>query len=259
MFYMRKFIYFLVIVVLLSTFSCSYFQPSIMFKTPRGYNFTQWVDSVQREYVLRENDVFTMNLYSNDGFRLIDMINTSGGAAQQMLGANAIDYRIGLDKKVKLPVLGMVDITGLTIREAEKFLEKRYSEFYNNPYILIKITNKRVIIFPGSEGTARVVPLQNQNTTLVEALALAGGISEVGKAKKVKLIRGDLSNPTIYLFDLSKIDGIKDASLTLQANDIIYVEPVFRSSKEFLQELSPIMSLVATSLTLIVTIKVLTK
>ena len=35
----------------------------------------------------------------------------------------------------------------------------------------------------------QVLTLVNQNTTLIEALALAGGISEMGKAKKVKLIR----------------------------------------------------------------------
>lgn len=257
---MRILIYLFILIGCISLSSCSYFRPSIMFKTPSGYNFSEYIDSIQKEYVLRENDIFTLNVYSNDGFRLIDMANGSNNSGTPMMGVtNMIQYSIGLDQFVRLPVLGKINITGLSIRDAELFLATKYAEFYNNPFVMMNVINKRVIIFPGAEGTATVLPLVNQNTTLIEALALAGGISEMGKAKKVKLIRGNHTNPSVYLFDLSKIEGIRQAGITLQANDIIYVEPIFRPSQEFLQEISPFLSLLTTTLTLIVTINVLTK
>lgn len=240
--------------------SCSYFQPSVMFKTPKEYKFSDYIDSVRKEYILRENDVFTLNLYSNDGFRLIDinnMLGSGSGSSNISMAASGVEYVINANKYVRLPVIDTINITGMTIRQAELFLQKRYSEFYNSPYVLLEVINKRVIVFPGAEGAAKVLPLQNQNTTLIEALALAGGISEAGRARKVKLIRQYEGSQQVYRLDLSTIEGIKEAGLTLQANDIIYVEPIFRPSQEFFQELAPIVSLLTTTITLLVTINIL--
>ena len=63
----------------------------------------------------------------------------------------------------------------------------------------------------------------NDNTTLFEALAQAGGLNG-GKAYKIKIIRGDLRNPQIFLVDLSTIKGVVKSDFVLQANDIIYIE-----------------------------------
>jgi polysaccharide export outer membrane protein len=59
----------------------------------------------------------------------------------------------------------------------------------------------------------------------LELIAIAGGIPINGKAHRIKLIRGDLKNPQVYLIDLSTIEGMKKAELTMQGNDIVYVEP----------------------------------
>ena len=44
------------------------------------------------------------------------------------------------------------------------------------------------------------------------------------RANRIKLIRNINGNQEVYLIDLSTIDGIKDGSIILQSNDIIYVE-----------------------------------
>jgi polysaccharide export outer membrane protein len=104
-------------------------------------------------------------------------------------------------------------------------LEERYKEFYVDPFVKVFVQNKRVIIFPGSDGTARVLTLSNQNTTLLEAIALAGGISGSAKANRVKLIRRTDAEPLVFLIDLSTIEGMKQGNIVLQGNDIIYVQP----------------------------------
>jgi polysaccharide biosynthesis/export protein len=89
-----------------------------------------------------------------------------------------------------------------------------------------------------------------ENTTLIEALAMAGGISQTGKSHKIKLIRGDTRSPQVLLIDLSTVEGMKQSNLMLQANDIIYVEPVPRLSQEVLAQITPIVGII-TSLLLI--------
>jgi polysaccharide export outer membrane protein len=147
---------------------------------------------------------------------------------------------------IKLPLLGRVVVAGLTVKEAEKLLEEKYSVLYVDPYVSLKITNKRIIIFPGNGGSARVLNLTNNNTTIMEAIANAGGILEDGKAYKVKLIRSNPEpgkKPFVYLMDLSTISGIKAGSSIAQAGDIIYVEPRYRPLATFNREVTPIVSL----------------
>ncbi|MEX0636757.1 MAG: hypothetical protein WD135_08310, partial [Ferruginibacter sp.] len=120
--------------------------------------------------------------------------------------------------------------------------------FYNKPFVLLEVTNRRVIIFPGSEGAAKVVSLEYDNTTFMEGLAAAGGISKDGKAYKVKLIRGDLKKPDVYLIDLSTIEGVKQADLVLQANDIIYVETKLRIGRDVMNNILPYLTFITTTI-----------
>ena len=80
--------------------------------------------------------------------------------------------------------------------------------------------------------------------TIVEALALAGGISNGGKAHRVKVIRGNLSNPEVYEVDMSTAIGLAEANMHyIRANDMIYVEPNYFVARQLLSGAGRIMSL----------------
>jgi polysaccharide export outer membrane protein len=223
-----------------------------MLKTGKGYKYSDFPTSQLVVYKIAPNDILSFQIFSNDGFKLIDVstISEGGGGGAQYLqsGAAGIRYHVEFDGTVKMPLLGHVSLQGLTVREAESFLEEKFASFYNKPFVLLEVTNRKVTIFPGNEGAARVVPLQNENTTLLEGLALAGGISNVGKAYNIKLIRGDLKNPQVYLIDLSSIEGMKQADLVLQSNDIIYIEPTIRIDKQIIGEILPYLTFITTTL-----------
>jgi polysaccharide export outer membrane protein len=251
---MRKIIYFF---FLLSLTSCSSLYPSLMLKTPAGYHFDQMQDSTSSvNYKISPNDFLNMRLFSNNGFHLIDLISQSAGGsaatggtttATSSISAGA-DYLVESDGSVDLPEIRKTQLAGLTIREAIEKLEKLYSQYYLKPYVLLSVDNRRVTVFPGDPGTARIIPLVNNNTTVIEALALAGGITEAGKAKEIKLIRGDPANPKVYNIDLSTIKGIKDGNTVLQANDIIYVTPQRRPTLALIERITPILTGITTIL-----------
>lgn len=253
---MRKLFYILLAV---SLAGCDVLYPSLMLKTPKDYKFAELHDSTSStNYRISRNDFLNMRLFSQDGQHIIDLTNTSengtssaggsGGGGSSSAVNTGVDYLVQADGTVKLPVIGNMQVMGLNIRQATEMLEQKYSQFFIKPYILMSVDNRRVIVFPGDPGTARVIPLINNNTTVIEALALAGGLTEAGKAKEIKLIRGDPANPEVYLFDLSKIEGIKEGNTILQANDIIYVTPQRRPSLALLERITPFLTAITTIL-----------
>ena len=60
---------------------------------------------------------------------------------------------------------------------------------------------------------------------LIEVMALSGEMTTNSYANNIRLIRGNLSNPNVQVINLSTIEGMKKGNLTVQANDIIYIEP----------------------------------
>ncbi|MCA6436828.1 MAG: polysaccharide biosynthesis/export family protein [Bacteroidota bacterium] len=243
---MKKLLFIPVLLLLFN--SCKVFKSNQMLRTPKNYAYDKLADSLAvLDYKLAANDAIAYKVLTNDGFVLI---NLSSSAANNNF-SYFIETVVQSDGFIKVPLLGQVKVAGLTIREAEQLLEEKFSKQYVNPYVTIRINNKRVIIFPGNNGTAKVVNLINNNTSLMEVIATAGGIPEDGKAYKVKLIRdnpNDPKKPLVYLFDLSRIDGVKDGKSNVQANDIIYVEPRYRPLKTLSDELGPLVTIVTSVL-----------
>ena len=191
---MRKILPLSIILILLFS-SCKVFFPSQMLRTGKDFKYSEFpTDTVIQPYRMAANDQFAIRLSTNAGERQIDPIVLS---SNQGNNSDIKYYNIDIDGMVKLPILGRIKMSGLTLLEAEKLLEDSYSKYFNDPFVQINVINNRVTIFPGGEGSlAKVVPLQYANTSLLEGIALAGGIND-GRAHKIKLIRGDLKNPQV--------------------------------------------------------------
>jgi polysaccharide biosynthesis/export protein len=229
----------------------------VMLKTPKDYVFDTPPDEPMDEYIISVNDILQFRLYANDGFQLIDIASgQSGNGAQAavLTQRNTINYVVQTDSLARLPILGNINIVGKTISEAETFLQTEYAKFYVEPFIILTISNKRVIVFPGTGSSAQVVNLLNNNTNLIEVLALVGGISPNSKASRIKIVRQTKVKKDVYLVDLSTIEGIKAGSMIVQANDIIYVEPNPNIAREALADIAPVLSLFSTALLVWVTL-----
>ena len=221
----------------------------VMLKTPKDYVFDTPPDKPVDEYIISVNDILQFRLFANDGFQLIDIAAGQAGAgSQQAIAARTnINYVVQTDSLARLPILGNINIVGKTIVEAEAFLQAEYAKFYVEPFVILTITNKRVIVFPGTGSSASVVSLANNNTNLIEVLALVGGIAGNSKASRIKIVRQTKVKKDVYLVDLSTIEGIKAGSMIVQANDIIYVEPNPNLAREALADITPVLSLLSTA------------
>ena len=227
--------------------------PSIMMKTEKGYEFDKIPTDSASGYVISSNDIIDFKLYTNDGTKLIDLTALSLNEGRVNGGNSLSNFLVESDGMCKLPIIGRVKLRGKKIKEAEDFLQEQYAVYYKKPFVQLKVLNRRVTIFTGI-GKGVVINLENENTTLIEAIGKVGGLPKESKAHKIKVVRGDMKDPQVYLFDFSTIKGIKNAGFVLQANDIVYVEPQKNTVLEIVRDVAPIVSLITTTITLIVLI-----
>jgi polysaccharide biosynthesis/export protein len=223
---------------------------NVMFKTPKGGDFQY--DSIPlrpvEDYRLSPDDKITFTLSPNNGEKLVESISGTGDQLRQDLRNSMItDYIIKSNGFVNLPIIGDVQLAGLTVKQSEDTLKKLYANQYQSPFIQLRVTNQRCIIFTGLGSDAQIVPIQNNNTTLMEVIALAGGIPARGQAKSIKLMRRVNGKREVYLIDLSTIEGLKYSDMIIQGNDYIYIEPNPELARGMVKELSPIVGLISST------------
>ena len=236
----------------------------LLFRTTAEQEFAQLNEATNDAYTLAPNDRLQLQLFSNRGQLLMAVTagSSEGGQnnnfmQQQQQQRNAFTYRVELDGTVELPEVGAVQLAGLTLDEAERKIEDAYEAEYVEPYALLRVVNNRVLVFPGEAGQATVITLENQNTTVIEVLAQAGGIRARGRSKRIKLIRQKGDENLVFLMDLSTVYGLEAARTVVQANDIIYVESNPQIVREALADVSPLAQMITTVSSLFLTYQVL--
>lgn len=241
---LKQLVFFVMMALLIS--SCKFLNPSQMLKAPKDYVYEPLPKVKDLETRLNPNDQLSMILLTNDGFKLLDLVGEDRISNNQL--ANTLTYRIEFDGLANIPIIGRVKLGGLTMREAEMFLEEEFSKYYIQPFVVLKITNRKVMVFNGSDGQAQVVQLVDENTNLLRVIAQSGGITKTGRAYDIKVIRGEFSEPKVFHFNIRKIDGLKEADFMMQSNDIVYVTPSPQVARTLLVEVGPYLSLVTTLL-----------
>jgi protein involved in polysaccharide export with SLBB domain len=244
------------------------------------------VNRTDRNYRIQPNDFLDIRVYTNKGERIIDpngelQLGSSAGQVPSLAprstaapsgraaqvsraggSSSGLELLVQANGMVAVPIIGQTHLSGLTLHQADSTLQVLFAPYYRDTFIQTRVTNNRVIIL-GSPGGI-VVPLANDNMNLLEVLALAGGVdggsggggtSGVyrygGKTSNIRIIRGDLKNPSIEQIDLSTIAGMRRANLQMEPNDIVYIEPVRRPLLDGLADAGPIFSATATLLSAI--------
>ncbi len=227
-----------------------------MFKTPDGFvpdPIKREARGVENNYIIQKNDYLKLDVFSNKGERVIDPNPelSSTNPAQGTANRQQFTYLVDLNGLVKFPMVGEMKLEGLTLRQAEEILQKEFEKYFKESFVILSYANKRVIVLGAVGG--QVIPLTNQNVTLVEVLALAKGLPNDSKAHNIRVLRND----QVFVVDLSTIEGFKAGNLLIQPGDIVYVEPIRRPVSEGLRDYATLFSLLVSLTTLIVVLRTL--
>lgn len=253
-----RYLRFLLLPMLLLAFlpSCKLLFPNNMFRQ-KDYQYFELAQKKVDEYIIQSGDQLTVQLFTRDGFKLIDAVSGSAGIQATQAQLTGLQYLVDAEGFVNLPILGEMFVKGFTESQLETILSDKYASLYVDPYIVVTVINRRVFFFRGS--TSSIIPLNQAPTTILEVIAKSGGIPENFKAYNIKVIRGDLKNPQVTIIDLSTLEGLRKSDLIVQSNDIIYLDFRYNVPNAILSPLVPYISLLTTVSTLIVLITTLAK
>jgi polysaccharide export outer membrane protein len=217
-------------VMLMLCASCSYKQNQVLFETAPVTEDNSGVKPPPYEYRIETQDLLQMRNLQNINY----VFNIAGGGGSAN-GGSAIpqtqNYQVENDSTVALPVIGRVKVAGLTKSEATQKIQSLYARsVLKDPIIELKIVSLKVAVF-GEVRTPGSFTLTSDKTTLLDVLAQAGGLTEKADEKKIKIVRGGLSNPHVLLFNLNDFRSVSNPAIIMQSEDIIYVAQNKRAIK----------------------------
>ena len=177
-------------------------------------------------YKIKINDRLAIRNVQNKEFGATTASPTSSAPSNSPAGSinNVLSYPVDLDGQVNLPAIGKVEVVGLSRREAAIKIQELYAkQLLRDPIIELSVVNLKVTLL-GEFSKQGNFLLERDNTTLIDIIGEAGGITNTADPKTLKIIRGDRSHPEIIYVNLNDINSLASKKLVLQNNDIIVLQ-----------------------------------
>lgn len=147
---------------------------------------------------------------------------------------------VSAEGNIVLPLLGRIEIKGLTIAEAEKKITDLLAQDYLvNPIVVIEVA-ARLLEKESEEAIKRSVSILGQvqkpgtyefppegKMTLLEVISKAGGFTDVANVKKIRVIRKGKGKNSVISANAESIIGGRDADVPLETDDVIHVGESF--------------------------------
>ena len=212
------------------------------------------------ELRIQKGDMLSIQVYSLSTNSESDQLyNLPGGTGASGTGqaTSSGGYLVDNSGNIEHHRLGIIHAEGLTKHELATEVKKRLTEpveLLTNPTVIIRYLNFRVTVL-GQVGKEGPVSVPGERLTILEAVGLAGGISDYGKKNNVRILREINGQRETGVIDLSSKNIFESPYYHLMQNDVVLVEPTKQRLSEaeqarVFQKISMGLTLVAAAATL---------
>ena len=162
-------------------------------------------------------------------FNMIDEKNVLGGDRSNYLTTDAAiylnSYTVNKDGYIDFPLTGLVEVKDLTVEQTKNKLEEAPALFVKETAVMVKLSNFDLTIL-GEVSRPGKYKVYQSEISILEALSLAGNLSNFAKTSNVKLVRRTPNGSEIVTLDVGSADILSSPYYFLKPNDIVYVEPL---------------------------------
>jgi len=163
------------------------------------------------------------------------------------------------DGTIILPLLNVVNVQGLTIKELNSMLDNRYRKFLKAPYVKASVKNHKVYVL-GEVTKKGAIPIEGETISVIEAIARSGGLTDYALRDRIRIINERNGKFVLSTINLNKFDTLNSQNLMLSNNSIVYIEP--KNTKAIsvtINDYLPILKAITNVISPFVSIKYLTR
>ncbi len=215
-------------------------------------------DTVVRQYNIKEfdyrvqtNDVLSVNFESitpKEYDFLARAVDPIAGNAAFIGGAQLLGDLVDEKGEIPFPVVGKVKVAGMTVFEIQEHLQTIAKQYLESPLVKVRLLNYRMTLL-GEVNREGVVVLNNNRVTMLEAIGLGGGLTDLADKTSVKLIRQTGNQTEVVYLNLLDENFIVSPYYYVYQNDVLIV-PALRQ-RPFRKYFGPNISLIVSSISLL--------
>jgi polysaccharide export outer membrane protein len=177
------------------------------------------------DYLVKASDLLYIRVSSLDpnSTSFLNM-GTSNDGASNALSASLMGYRVGLDGAIDFPYVGKIYVAGLSLSAIEEKVQLGVEKYVKQNSVTVKLLNDIITILGEVKSPGRF-PLNSEEISIMEAIAFAGDLTDMGNRKRLRIIRNDGETPQMVIMDITDEKIMFSPFYYLKPGDIIYVEP----------------------------------
>ena len=139
-------------------------------------------------------------------------------------------FIVNKDGNVDLPLIGSVHLGGLTLKSAKDSLINRFKQYVDEPIVVVKKLSFKITIL-GEVMKPGLYYIPNEKMTFMEALGMAGDLTNYGDRTDIKIYRkGKYNQLDEIKVDLTQKDILAPENRYVQQDDVIYVKAIKRKA-----------------------------
>lgn len=156
-------------------------------------------------------------------------MSSANAAGSTNLGKEG--YLVGNDGSINFPVIGKINLAGLTLTDAHEKMRNELNAYVKEPIVNVRYLNFKVTVI-GEVTRPTTFTVDNDRINVLEALGMAGDMTPFGMRENVLVIREVDGKRNMARLNLNSSTAFQSPYFYLQQNDIVYVEPSDMKGKQ---------------------------
>jgi polysaccharide export outer membrane protein len=158
-------------------------------------------------------------------------------------------YYLERDGYVNLPIIGNIKLEGYTIEQAEDTLETYVARYLENPVVRLKLQNFKFSVIGEVQNDATITS-GDLYITMLQAIGMAGGVSEFGDLSRIKVIRHYGTESYVFYVNLLSEEFLTSPFYFVHPDDVIVVTPL--KPRPYLKYAAPNLTILTSTVSLLI-------